>query len=433
VGSTPPGIRVSYAGATETGARVSDEIELISDGEGLAIVGDGKAVHRFLRERGLLARAENLELDRLGSLVQASGAVAEGVSEIATSSGMWLKLTDESARLVQEFGLMETNVPGVRHVMIGDPGAINKWLQAESDVGALLANPALFAGAAGVMAQLARQHEMRQIAAYLARIDGKLDDVRRGQRDAILSRIDGADLQLREALTVREHVGRVSDVTWSTVQATSGIVAEVQAAALRELSGLAAKLERASNVSDLISATKEVEKEAAVWLAVLAKCFEMQDAVAILQLDRVLDTSADELGKNRAGLAAAKAERRGLIVRHTARLLEQLDAAAGRANLNILLHVPAARAIVGAVNQASSDVDEFHEPLGIDPNRESAEAIRWRDAIRDRAQWGKAVKEAGPKVGAAVVVAGVAAFMVLPQTRPLASKALQAALTTLRS
>jgi hypothetical protein len=411
---------------------VSDEVELISDGEGLAVVGDKRAVERFLRDRGLLAVSEMLGIGRLSGLVQGADVVVKGASELASSSGRWVKLTEKSAALVEEFGFMETSTPGVSHAMIGDPGSISKWLQVETGAGAILTNPALLAGALGMMSQVARQQEVREIKAYLARIDGKLDDVRRAQRNAILAKLDGVAESLREAMAIREHVGSVSAVTWSTVQNSSGSIAEVQSAALRSLGDLTDRLERAAKIGELAAAAREAQKDVAVWLTVLARCFELRESISILQLDYVAATEPHTLEATRSALVASKQERRELIVRHTGRLLAELDAAVGDANLDILLHLPSARAVVDAVNHVGTQVDDFAEPLGLDAAGIDARATRWRDAIRDGRHWKRAAKEAGPKVAAGAVVVGAGVLVVFPQTRGAALKVLSEAVKKLR-
>ena len=85
------------------------------------------------------------------------------------------------------------------------------------------------------MAQLAMQQTMDEITDYLAAIEEKVDDVLRAQKDAVLADMIGAGFVIEEAMTVREQVGRVSEVTWSKVQATSMTIARTQAYALRQL------------------------------------------------------------------------------------------------------------------------------------------------------------------------------------------------------
>lgn len=62
---------------------------------------------------------------------------------------------------------------------------------------------------------------------------------------------------------------------------------------------------------------KEAESKVQEWLAVLARCFQLQDAIAVLELDRVLDASPGELDGHRLGLRAARQDRLELISRTT--------------------------------------------------------------------------------------------------------------------
>jgi hypothetical protein len=110
---------------------MDNEIELISDGEGLAVLGEPTAVERFLRSAGCWVESKEIDVRRLKSLLGLGSDVVQTASDVAAGSGRWIKLTEESARLVKEHGLMETKTPGVRHVMVGTPGDIRNWLQAE--------------------------------------------------------------------------------------------------------------------------------------------------------------------------------------------------------------------------------------------------------------------------------------------------------------
>ena len=53
---------------------------------------------------------------------------------------------------------------------------------------------ALLFGVAGVMSRLARQQEVRELRDLLQKIDGRLDDVRRRQRDEVLAKTETARL-----------------------------------------------------------------------------------------------------------------------------------------------------------------------------------------------------------------------------------------------
>ena len=171
---------------------MDDEIQLISDGDGLAVVGDPAAVERFLVSEGL--PSEDLGLQRLGSVLGAGAGVAQAGSEIAADSGRWVKLTKESAQLVQKHGLRRSSKTGLSTgTLKGSHGQIKGFVEFAKGPGTLLTNPAVLAGAAGIMAQLAMQQAMDEITDYLATIDKKLDDVLRGQKDAVLADMIGVD------------------------------------------------------------------------------------------------------------------------------------------------------------------------------------------------------------------------------------------------
>ena len=103
-------------------------------------------------------------------------------------------------------------------------------------------------------------------------------------------------------MTTREHGGRVNEVTWSKVQATPATIAETQAYALRQLDARAEKLERETRIGDLAGAAKDAESKAQERLAVLARSFQLQDAIAVIELDRVLDAAPEDLDGHRLGL-----------------------------------------------------------------------------------------------------------------------------------
>jgi hypothetical protein len=210
------------------------------------------------------------------------------------------------------------------------------------------------------MAQLAMQQTMDEITDYLATIDAKLDDVLRAQKDAVLADMIGVGFDIDEAMTLREHGGRVNEVTWSKVQGSSATIARTQAYALRQLDALAEKLERTTRIGDLAETAKEAESKAQDWLAVLARCFQLQDAIAVLELDRVLEVAPDDLDGHRLGLKAVRQKRLDTISQCTERLLARMDAAAGAANAKVLLNPIQSLAIVRSRGQVASAVTEFH-------------------------------------------------------------------------
>ncbi|WP_104125979.1 hypothetical protein [Cryobacterium sp. Y57] len=407
---------------------MSDEIELVSDGEGLAILGKKSAVERFLRDRGLLPSSENFSLDKVRSSVQVAEAMANGLSEIAASSGRWVKLTKESAELVKEFGLMESTTRGVKHAMIGDRGSISKWLQIDSGSGALVTNPAVLAGAAGVMAQIARQQEMREIQAYLGQIDTKVAAVLRAQKDAELARLFGTRRSIERAMSVREEQGgRTDRTTWSTVQDRVGAVDDLLSWAILGLDRVAIKLDGVAHAGERVRIAKSAENDVAEFLAVIAHCFEMHDALDVMRLDRVLEESPDKLNAQRSALEKYRQEKRSDILEASKRVVARIDEGAGTANSHVVLHNKAAKAISASANNVGAAVTQLHAPLGIDSGRQEVCAPRWRGAIRDGQQLRNAGNEAGPKLIVPAMVVGGVVLYAVPATRPLVIKALEAA------
>jgi hypothetical protein len=367
---------------------LDSEVQLISDGDGIAVIGEPKAVERFLVSEGLPSK--ELGLPGLGQALSAGAGVAQAGSELAAQSGRWVKLTEQSARALAKHAPMKGSAPGVSRAVTTDNGKIKGILEfvTKPGSGSMLTNPAVLAGAAGLMAQLAMQQTMDEITDYLATIDEKVDDVLRAQRDAVVADMIGVDFVIEEAMTIREQVGLVSEVTWSKVQATSATIARTQAYALLQLDDLAQKLERKSAIGDLAKVSKEAETRVHEWLAVLARCFQLQDAIAILELDRVLNGSPEELDRHRLGLRTARENRRELIARSTDRLMTRMDVAAGMANAKVLLHPAASKAVVHSTNQVGTAVVDFHVRLGIEAGRQPLDARRWTEAAteaRDKA------------------------------------------------
>jgi hypothetical protein len=147
-------------------------------------------------------------------------------------------------------------------------------------------------------------------------------------------------------------------------------------------------MERKTKIGDLATTAKEAESVVREWLAVLARCFQLQDATAVLELDRVLDASPEELDGHRLGLKAARQNRLEHISGSTEHLVARMNAAADTANTKVLLHPTQSPAVVQSRNHVVTGVYDFHGRLGIESGHQSAEARRWVDAAaeaRDKA------------------------------------------------
>ena len=362
---------------------MSADVQLISDGEGLAVIGDKTAVDLFLAAERLAS--QDLGLPRLGAVFKAGAQAAQAYTEISALSGRWVELSKESAHLVK--GLTKSPTSGVSTGVVkagkssGQAGGFVEF--AKDSVSQLSKNPTVLSGAAGLMAQLAMKQTMDEITEYLAVIDAKLDDVLRAQEDAVLADMIGVGFDIDEAMTLQEHGGRVNEVTWSKVQGSSATIARTQAYALRQLDALAEKLERATGIAALAETAKVAESKIEDWLAVLARCFQLQDAIAVLEIDRVLDVAPDDFDGHRIGLRAVRQKRLDTISQTTLRLLERMDAAAGLANAKVLLNPFESPAIVRSRGHVAGAVSRFHRPLGIESGDQAVAARAWSSAASE--------------------------------------------------
>lgn len=397
---------------------MGNEIELVSDDDGLAIIGSSSDLDRFLRHSDLdKVPSREMDLRKLWAVSDTAGTGLQIGADIAANSGRWVKLTPESAAAVREYGLMATKTPGVSYAMIGQPGDIKQWLQIASAPSALLSGPFVLSALSTMMQQRAMQQQMDEIVDYLELINEKVDDILRGQKDAVLADMIGVDLIVEEALTVRDEVGRVSGVTWSKVQATSQTIARTQAYALRELDVIAEKLQRKADLGEIARATKDAEPKVREWLAVLARTFQLQDGVSVLELDRVLASSPEDLEAHRLGLVKARQNRLERIGRSTAALLTQMDATVRKANAKVLLNPFDSPAAVKSSNRVAAEIQQLRGRLGIEAGHDATDAKRWGQAAgemfeRVRIGTTESARQAGTAVqGAAAGVAGAVSHL----------------------
>ncbi|MDZ8200759.1 hypothetical protein RZO50_04510 [Microbacterium sp. SSW1-59] len=346
--------------------------------------GDPSAVARFAESSGMPSR--ELDLRPLHATIAKGGSSLQVASEVSANAGRWMKLTEESARAAQSANLVQrSGGEFVQATTRGANGQFTKNLQflKPGNAGAMLTNPAILAGVGGIMAQYAMQQQMQEITDYLAKIDAKVDDILRAQKDAVLADMIGVELMLDEAMVVRAEVGRVSEVTWSKIQGSASTIARTQAYSLRQLDALAGKLEKETKIGDLADLSKQAQGSVVEWLAVLARCFQLQDAMAVLEIDRVLDASPDELDRHRLALHTARQRRTDAIAKTTAQLLARMDAAASRANAKVLLNPLSAKTVVTARNTVVTHVGDLHVTLGLADESEFVEARRWSAAAID--------------------------------------------------
>ncbi|KQY58959.1 hypothetical protein ASD11_04895 [Aeromicrobium sp. Root495] len=388
---------------------MDNEIQLISDGDGLAVLGEEKAVERFLRDEGLWAASKALDLRGLKPLLTHGSNVTQAAAEVTANAGRWMKLTGDSAKVAKRFPLLKDPKTGNSYATAKakDGHKFVKNLQFEGGPGSLLTNPAALSGAAGLMTQTAIQQTMAEITDYLVRIDAKVDDVLRKVDDTVVAQMVGAGHTIERALTIREETGSVNETLWSTVDQTHQTIGATQTYALDQLDAVAKKLEE-TKVGGLAAAAALAEHEVPKWLAVLARCFQLQDAIDVIELDRVLAESPHELDAYRRGLKKAQAGRRELVSEHTAHLLARMDKAVETANAKIVWNRTKSLDVVASANDLAAGLDDFHGLLTIEADLRSWEPRELGRAAEVASQAIQQSKDKGPGVVGTAALAATA-------------------------
>ncbi|WP_347042243.1 hypothetical protein [Brachybacterium nesterenkovii] len=361
---------------------MDDEIEIISDANGIAVISDARLVDEFLVSNGL--NGADMHLGRRSTHLHAAGRVADAAAKAQQRSSRWMQLTEESAKAVKTAQMVRNSSTGNLHAILSATnGKFSKNLQFVAPTAAKAATgPAGLAVLGATMLKMSAEQSMKQIEDYLEVIDAKVDDVLRAQKDAVLGDMIGIDLVIEEAMSVRAEVGHVSEVTWSKVQATAVTVARTQAYALRQLDALAGKVESAG-IRETASVVASVESEVQDWLTVLAQCSRLQDGLIVLELDHVMATAPDHVADHRRGLEVARRARLAAIHRSTETLLERMNGIGNRANTKVLLAPRAARTALQSSAKVTDEVLALQTALGIEDGHESPSARLWPTAAAE--------------------------------------------------
>jgi hypothetical protein len=361
---------------------MSNEIELISDGDGLAVIGNPADVEEFLESLALNGRSLPTRSTKLAA--DNSSGLVSSVSEIKKSIGSWVKLTEETIGVVEELGLMPSKASGITTKFLTKTESLKGWTQITEKASSVAANPALLTGVAGVMAQTALQASLDEITQYLENIDRKLDDVIRSQTNAVLARVDGVRFAVNEANAIKEAVGKVSDVTWSKIQNSSTTLFETESYALRQIQDEAHRINLETPLADMYQAIKSVETNIPMWLTILANCASLYDSIAILELDRVMDTYPDDLDNHRIGLKAARTNRLGAIAMALETILGKVSESVERANAKVLFNPLQTPKTVESCRSIALTIIEISVLFGISTQDQSSEARKWVDAASER-------------------------------------------------
>lgn len=359
---------------------MSSEIEIIVDGDGIALIGDGKEIEKLLSDSRLTSTS--IDLPRLTPFAGKLGIAAQGGAEIVANAGRWIKLTEESAKALKLGNAMKGSTGGFARTVLTENGKISKILEFVKP-GQLLSNPAFLTGVGGMMAQYAMQQAMEEITDYLKRIEEKLGDVVQALKDAQIAPMLAAADTIDDVLAVRDSVGRVSETSWSKVQAESSTLATAQNYALLQVASIAKKLAKSTQVPDALSITRDSETELTEWLVVIAQSLRLQDAVGIIELERIFDSHPEELDSHRQGLTAARRRRFAKIDGALSEFDAQLVASVEFANKEVVWNPFAAKKLGNAAKTMSDSIVEFQRLMGIESLSHEFGVRPWKEGAEN--------------------------------------------------
>ncbi len=243
----PPAEDTSSQSGEELPATAGEDIELITDGEGLVVIGD-RQPSRNSHCRRVCPRSPWTST----GWQRAREAHCRSRPESPRMRGRWMKLTEESARaahgatFVQRSGGAFIQANPRRERTFHEESAVRRPSPARCSP-TQLCSPA----SADSWRNTRCRSRWRRSPTTWRRSTQRSTNYLRSQKDAVLADMIGVEMMLDEAMVVRAEVGRVSEVTWSKIQGSAATVARTQAYALRQLQSLADKLEREAKIGEL--------------------------------------------------------------------------------------------------------------------------------------------------------------------------------------
>lgn len=274
------------------------EVILFEDGDGILVFGSETALAEV--ESATQAPTRVIEPARLSGL----GNVISGIGQWHEASGRWMKLTPESAKLKDAVGSLRSNDGFALGMVRGDKGRILKHLRFEH---ATLLTPAAPAALGAIATQMALEVALDEIQHYLEVTDAKLDRLLKQRKLESLGMLGGVTFAIEEAESIHEQTGVVSAITWSKIQANALELQSMQAESVFQLNALAELVIQAGDDPDKVDdALGDVQQDAPFWLGVLARTMALQDRQYRLELQRVADTTPDQLGSHREGIRIAR-------------------------------------------------------------------------------------------------------------------------------
>ncbi|CCE55855.1 putative uncharacterized protein [Corynebacterium casei UCMA 3821] len=351
------------------------EVDVVLRDDELMVFGDELAVQEFIdslalpesRTAGIdgdLARIFDQRLKNSGTLIQ-------GMAEISENSGRFVMLTKETLEGIKEFGLVDTDVPGIKHVMLGARGDIKKWAQMEVGIGSKLLNPAVLSGIGGMMTQLALQQSMAEITTYLKTIDHKLDEVIRKVDEAKKSDLSGLLKTLREAMIRYEIEGAVDSHFMNHITDFHTTVNAVEDYAWCQINATRGGLGKIRGLKPMMLATEEAQREISQWLGFLANAYLAECRLDDFKLKEKREESLEAYNEELKTLRVLQANRDRERATRVLDLYKTAHEVAKFADKKLLTNRAAAEALNQRANEMAELAYSFAEAVQLTVERKS--------------------------------------------------------------
>lgn len=360
--------------AQESFSPEDGEITVIEDEKGLTIFGDPQAVEAWLGANGVASQPIGSAFTKAA---HTAGVTANETMRLMEQSGRWVKLTKESAALAKA-------TQATSGVARAGNGQIIKHLKF-AQVGGLF-TPAGVAVLGSILAQKALEQSISEITDYLKVIDAKIDDLIQDQKDNVIAELFSLRHAVEEAYVIRQETGFVSSTTWSKVASRGADATRIQKYALQKIQGLAQKIQTAKTAADLKTSTDVLSSEIAGWLMALGNAVVVQDQLAVIELDRVLEESPEAVEQHKEGLKLARDRRISEIEATLLELGNQLGPAWNTAQDMQFRNPIVVKKIFAGISAVDRDLDAFAEALELQENSwNESEVFGWKVAASAKA------------------------------------------------
>lgn len=344
-------------------------ITVVKDEQGLLFLGESNEIKHWLDEQGLTSKQFTAKA------VKTTGDALGALGEASQQSGRWVKLTKESAELLEKYGKSGAIQKGV---VQNARGRTVKWLEFYNPN--QLFTPAMAAGVGGMMTQMALDQAIQEITDYLADIGGKVDALLQDQKDTTVASLMGAALEVDEAAAIRETTGVLSDTAWSKVSPCAQTTSRALAYALTKLKGLSDKAERAKSIDDVAHTVEDLPDETNAWLDIIARSIPTRDRLSVIELERAYTELPEVLEQHRLAIVEARKHRLLNVQNGITTFRQSLEGTAERLRDQKLLRPFTVDRSLETIDTATKVLDDFAVRLDIEIAQKTIErARRWNE------------------------------------------------------